>query len=61
VMHPTIQLELAKGRAADMQRQAERDRVARAAHAARPARQRPRRAGRLAAPRALAQRLLRLS
>jgi hypothetical protein len=58
-MHPTI--ELAKSRAADMQRRAERDRVARAAQAARPAEPRPRSARRLAAPRALALRLLRLS
>jgi hypothetical protein len=57
-MHPTIQFEFAKSRAADMQRRAERDRVARAA---RPARQESRPARRLAAPRTLALRLLRLS
>jgi hypothetical protein len=75
-MHPTIQLEMAKNRAADMQGQAERARVARTARAGRPARYgswsagrqaaRPaqpgsRSARRLAAPRALALRLLRLS
>ena len=37
-MHPTIEFEFAKSRAADMQRRAERDRVARAARAGRPAR-----------------------
>ena len=60
-MHPTIHFEIAKNRAADMQRRAERDRVARAAHAARQARQEPGSAHHLAAPRALALRLLRLS
>jgi hypothetical protein len=75
-MHPTIQLEIARSRAADMQGQAERARVARTARAGRPARHGPRSAGRLAArpaqpgshstrrlaaPRALALRLLRLS
>jgi hypothetical protein len=65
-MHPTIQIEIAKSRAADMQRQAEHHRVVRRARAAgaagfaRPARQRSRHPGRRPAPRALA-RLLRLS
>ena len=59
-MH-TIQIELAKSRAADMQCQAERARVVRAARAARPAQPGLRSARRRAAPRALALRLLRLS
>jgi hypothetical protein len=60
VMH-TIQIELAKSRAAEMQGQAERARVVRAARAARPAQPGSRSARRRAAPRALALRLLRLS
>jgi hypothetical protein len=66
VMH-TIQIELAKSRAADMQCQAERAGVVRAARAARvvraarPAQPGSRSSRRRAAPRALALRLLRLS
>jgi|HubBroStandDraft_3_1064219.scaffolds.fasta_scaffold606838_1 hypothetical protein len=63
VMH-TIQIELAKSRAADMQGQAERARLVRAARVARvarPAQPGSRSARRRAAPRALALRLLRLS
>ena len=56
-MH-TIQIELAKSRAADMQCQAERARVVRAACPAQPG---SRSSRRRAAPRALALRLLRLS
>jgi len=60
-MHASIQFEFAKSRAADMRRRAERDRLARAAGAGRPSRQRSRSARGLTAPRALALRLLRLS
>jgi hypothetical protein len=60
-MHPTIHYQIAMNRAADMQRRAERDRVARAAHAARQATREPGSARHLAAPRAFALRLLRLS
>ena len=60
-MHPVIHYEIAKNRAADMQRRAERYRVARAGQEARLVRQESRSAHGLAAPRALALRLLRLS
>ena len=60
-MHPTIQFEFAKSRAADMQRRAERDRLSRYARATRPSRPESRSARGLAAPRTLALRLLRLS
>jgi hypothetical protein len=60
-MHPTIQYEIAKNRGADLLRRAERDRVARTAHAARQAPREPGSGRHLAAPRALALRLLRLS
>ena len=39
-MHPSIQHEIAKARVADMHRQAERDRIAQAAHRARLAKRR---------------------
>jgi hypothetical protein len=63
-MHPTIQIEIARTRVADMRRQAERDGVARAARASRasrPERKPPWSARHRPAPRTLAQRLLRSS